>query len=201
MTRPSFIRTLVAVCVSAMLAVALSGCMQQASTQGNDQQSENREYMTQVNQKMDDLDSRLSDFVDAVSRGDVVTMRTQADNAFKVLDDLSSLEAPEPLKDVAAGYVDGANSLKDALNSYIQLYTEIDGATTTVSYAYTISGKVMGIVVMVMMMMPMTPTETSLSMMLPRRRISSTWLTKSQTRTKTMMPMNTLSDRDSFITR
>ena len=131
MIRPSFIRTLVAVCVSAMLAVALSGCMQQASTQGNDQQSENREYMTQVNQKMDDLDSRLSDFVDAVSRGDVVTMRTQADNAFKVLDDLSSLEAPEPLKDVAAGYVDGANSLKDALNSYIQLYTEIDGATTT----------------------------------------------------------------------
>lgn len=132
MTRPSFIRTLVAVCASAMLAVALSGCMQQASTQGNEQQSENREYMTQVNQKMDDLDSRLSDFVDAVSRGDVVTMRTQADNAFKVLDDLSSLEAPEePLKDVAAGYVDGANSLKDALNSYIQLYTEIDGATTT----------------------------------------------------------------------
>ena len=122
MTRPSFIRTLVAVCVSAMLAVALSGCMQQASTQGNDQQSENREYMTQVNQKMDDLDSRLSDFVDAVSRGDVVTMRTQADNAFKVLDDLSSLEAPEPLKDVAAGYVDGANSL---------LYTEIDGATAS----------------------------------------------------------------------
>lgn len=83
MTRPSFIRTLVAVCVSAMLAVALSGCMQQASTQGNEQQSENREYMTQVNQKMDDLDSRLSDFVDAVSRGDVVTMRTQADNAFQ----------------------------------------------------------------------------------------------------------------------
>ena len=77
------------------------------------------------------LDSRLSDFVDAVSRGDVVTMRTQADNAFKVLDDLSSLEAPEPLKDVAAGYVDGANSLKDALNSYIQLYTEIDGATAS----------------------------------------------------------------------
>ena len=123
MTRPSFIRTLAAVCVSAMLAVALSGCMQQTANQGNEQQSENREYMTQVNQKMDDLD--------AVSRGDVVTMRTQADNAFKVLDDLSSLEAPEPLKDVAAGYVDGANSLKDALNSYIQLYTEIDGATTT----------------------------------------------------------------------
>ena len=87
--------------------------------------------MTQGTQKMDDLDSRLSDFVDAVSRGDVVTMRTQADNAFKVLDDLSSLEAPEPLKDVAADYVDGANSLKDALNSYIQLYTEIDGETAS----------------------------------------------------------------------
>lgn len=83
MTRSSFIRALAAVCVSAMLAVALSGCMQQTANQANDQQSENREYMTQVNQKMDDLDSRLSDFVDAVSRGDVVTMRTQADNAFQ----------------------------------------------------------------------------------------------------------------------
>ena len=151
MTRPHSSARLPPFACSAMLAVALSGCMQQTANQGNEQQSENREYMTQVNQKMDDLDSRLSDFVDAVSRGDVVTMRTQADNAFKVLDDLSSLEAPEPLKDVAAGYVDGANSLKDALNSYIQLYTEIDGATTTVSYAYAISGKVMGIVVMVMM--------------------------------------------------
>lgn len=129
MTRSSFIRTIITVCASALLVAALSGCMQQTANQANDQQSENREYMTQVNQKMDDLDSRLSDFTDAVSRGDVVTMRTQADNAFKVLDELSSLEAPEPLKDVATGYVDGANSLKDALNSYIQLYTDIDSAT------------------------------------------------------------------------
>ena len=52
-----------------------------------------------------------------------------------------------------------------------------------------------------MMMRAITPTLTSLSMMLPRSRISSTWLTKSQITTNTMMPMNTLSERDSFINR
>ena len=129
MTRSSFIRALAAVCASAMLAVALSGCMQQTANQANDQQSENREYMTQVNQKMDDLDSRLSDFVDAVSRGDVVTMRTQADNAFKALDELDSQEAPDALKDVKQCYVDGSEQLENALNAYIELYTEIDSAT------------------------------------------------------------------------
>ena len=60
MTRSSFIRALVAVCASAMLAVALSGCMQQTANQANDQQSENREYMTQVNQTMEDLAGNVS---------------------------------------------------------------------------------------------------------------------------------------------
>ena len=60
------------------------------------QQSENRQYMTQVNQTMDDLKSRLESFTDAVSRGDVVGMRTQADNAFKAIDDLNNLTSPTP---------------------------------------------------------------------------------------------------------
>ena len=47
----------------------------------------------------------------------------------------------------------------------------------------------------------MTPTDTSLSMMLPRRRISKTWETTSHVMTKTMIPVKTLSDRLSFMSR
>ena len=61
--------------------------------------------------------------------GDVVTMRTQADNAFKALDELDSQEAPDALKDVKQCYVDGSEQLENALNAYIELYTEIDSAT------------------------------------------------------------------------
>ena len=49
------------------------------------------------------------------------------------------------------------------------------------------------------MMRPITPTLTNLSMMEPRSRISSICDTNIQTTTNTMMPMNTLSERDSFI--
>mgnify|MGYP006896730393 CR=1 FL=1 len=41
------------------------------------------------------LKSRLESFTDAVSRGDVVGMRTQADNAFKAIDDLNNLNVPD----------------------------------------------------------------------------------------------------------
>ena len=33
------------------------------------------------------------------------------------------------MKDLQTNYVDGCNKLKDALNSYIDLYTEISSAT------------------------------------------------------------------------
>ena len=49
------------------------------------------------------------------------------------------------------------------------------------------------------MIIAITPTLTSLSMMLPSRRISSTWLTNNHVTMNTRMPMNTLSDRDSFM--
>ena len=52
-----------------------------------------------------------------------------ADNAFKALDELDSQEAPDALKDVKQCYVDGSEQLENALNAYIELYTEIDSAT------------------------------------------------------------------------
>lgn len=117
-----------ALCAGALMVAALAGCAQQNSA-ASEQQAANRQFMTQVNQTMDDLQSKLDSFVDAVSRGDVVGMRTQADNAFKSIDDLSAIEAPENLNDVKQEYVDGANELKDALSAYVDLYTEIDSAT------------------------------------------------------------------------
>ena len=57
---------------------------------------------------MEALQTRLNGFSDAVSRGDVVTMRTQADNAFKALDELGvAKRRPMPSKDVKQCYIDG----------------------------------------------------------------------------------------------
>ena len=128
MKRSRSARVLVALFAGVLMVFALGGCAQQDSAAAQ-QQSQNRQYMTQVNQVMEDLKSRLDSFTDAVSRGDVVGMRAQADNAFKAIDSLGKLEVPDDLKDIQQEYVDGANGLKDALNSYIDLYTEIDSAT------------------------------------------------------------------------
>lgn len=128
MKHTRFAKVLVAMFAGVLMVAALGGCAQQ-DTATAQQQSENRQYMTQVNQTMDDLKSRLESFTDAVSRGDVVGMRTQADNAFKAIDDLNGLEAPDDLKDVQQEYVDGAAKLEEALSEYVSLYTEIDSAT------------------------------------------------------------------------
>ena len=136
MAKTPILRSLIACAASALIVFALAGCTQQSSAQ-NDQQNENRQYMTQVNQKMEDLNTRLTSFTDAVSRGDVVTMRTQADNAYKTIDDLSNLDAPDALKDVKTGYVDGCNELKSALDSYIALYTDIENATDAHPFDYS----------------------------------------------------------------
>lgn len=115
--------------VGVLGASALGGCATQQTSSATEAQSENRAYMTQVNQTMDTLKDRLNSFSDAVARGDVVSMRTQADNAFKTIDSLSSQDAPDALKDIKQQYVDGCNDLESALNDYISLYTEIESAT------------------------------------------------------------------------
>ena len=128
MKRKNLAKILAVACAGVLMIAALAGCAQQGS-RGDQDQLDRRQYMSQVNQAMDDLQTKLDSFSDAVSRDDVVGMRTQADNAFKALDDLNGLEVPDALKDIQQEYVDGTNSLKDALNGYIDLYTEIESAT------------------------------------------------------------------------
>lgn len=120
-------RMAVLVLACGLSLAALSGCMQQTSAASEEQEA-NRSYMAQVNQKMDSLADKLDSFSEAVSRNDVVSMRTQADQAFKLIDEVSAIEAPEVLDEVKAGYVDGCTALEEALSDYIDLYTEMDAA-------------------------------------------------------------------------
>lgn len=125
----SFIAMVAAAAVTAMLAMGLlAGCMGTAPAVNTEQQA-NRAYMSQVNQIMDEVTVQLDAFVEAVSSGDVVAMRTQADNASQALAQMSALEAPEALKDIQQSYVDGTGKLQDALDQYVALYAETESGS------------------------------------------------------------------------
>ena len=117
------------VCVVALSCGLLAGCAGRAVNNATEEQQANRAYMSQINQLMDELNGQLDSFVSAVSRGDVVNMRTQADNAYKTLDSLAELEAPEALADIKTKYVDGTVKLRQAMDAYIELYSEVAGAS------------------------------------------------------------------------
>ena len=112
-------------CAIALACGLFAGCANTAGNTMTDEQQQNRAYMSQVNEIMEELGEGLDSFIDAVSRGDVVNMRTQADNAYKTLDKLDALEAPEALADVQKGYKDGSAKLREALDAYITLYTDM----------------------------------------------------------------------------
>ena len=127
--RNGFVRICALVCIAALACGLLAGCANTGTTKATEEQQANRAYMSQVNEIMEQLDKNLDSFVDAVSRGDVVNMRTQADNAFKILDKLDGLEAPEGLSDVQEKYKGGSAKLREALDGYIKLYTDMSGSS------------------------------------------------------------------------
>ena len=128
MSRAS-IKRIFALCLAGCLAFLLVGCAQQASdADANDSVAANRQYMSSVNQAVAELSDRLQGFEDAVSRRDPITMRTQADDAFKVLDVLSTMEVPDDMKELNEGYVQACEMLEEALSSYIDLYSDISAS-------------------------------------------------------------------------
>lgn len=135
-----FLKLVALLCV-AVLACGMVGCMSPQNAT-NQQEEENKpltssQYMAEVNQKVEVLSERLAAFNEAVSRQDPITMRTQADNAFAVLDEIAAIEQPEELNDLKAEYVKGSDQLKDALNGYVTLYTEIANATDDQPFDYS----------------------------------------------------------------
>lgn len=127
MQKRSFTR-IIAFSLAAMCVFALAGCaapQQSAQQQDEDAVTQNRQYMSELNQNVGELSSKLDGFVDAATRGDVVTMQSQADNAFKVITNIESLQAPDDLEDLKTGYTEACGKLRGALNDYIALYSEI----------------------------------------------------------------------------
>ena len=116
---------LVAIACVFAIAGILAGCASGAATSATEEEQANRAYMSRVNESMIKLDGELDGFIDAVKRGDIVNMRSQADNAYKVLDELEAIEAPDALSDVQKDYVGGSAKLREALDEYIDLYAEI----------------------------------------------------------------------------
>ncbi len=114
-------------CVVVLSLGLLAGCSSPAGKSATPEVQANRAYMSSVNGIMEDLGGQLELFVDAVSRNDIVNMRTQADNAYKVLDRLESLDVPDELSDIHEKYLEGSGKLREALDSYIALYTEMSG--------------------------------------------------------------------------
>ena len=119
--------------VAGMLAACSMGPATSASSKSPEQL--NRAYMSQVNESMTKLQDSLGQFTDAVSRGDVVSMRTEADNAYKVLDELAAIEAPNDMADIREQYLKGTTAMREALDAYIQLYTEASAAGSSYSWS------------------------------------------------------------------
>ena len=119
-----------AVCAFALMLV-MAGCTTPQAedvAEGEDKPLTSSEYMAEVNQTVEELTERLQSFNEAVSRQDPITMRTQADSAFAVLDKLAAIEAPDDVKDLRDQYVKGCDQLKGALSSYVDLYSEMTAA-------------------------------------------------------------------------
>lgn len=113
---------LASVCVVALCASFLVGCASSGG-QNNTEQQKNRTYMSQVNEIVLETNGSLDAFVDAVASGDIVNIKTTGNTAIKTLSKLSSLEAPDDLKDIQEKYKSGSEKLCDALTQYIDLYS------------------------------------------------------------------------------
>lgn len=111
----------VALAACACMAVAfLASCAPGA--QEKDPAQLNREYMSSVNRISNEASEALADFGEAAGKGDLAAMRVAAADAGKKLEKISDLTAPEALADVHSEYQSGAQSLSEALSSYIDVY-------------------------------------------------------------------------------
>lgn len=122
----------IAACIGMTLFI---GCAAPAN-EAVDEAAQNREYMAQVNSLMEDLNEGLTDFSESVSADDLVSMKTNAEKAYKAIDELEKIEAPESLTEVQKEYLDGCKALKKALDGYLDIYTDIDTATEEQPYNF-----------------------------------------------------------------
>lgn len=128
------IKSVISVICLMFCIVIFAGCTAPAAQSNdvqNDPVAQNRQYMAALNQMSEDLSSKMTGFTDAVSRNDTVGMRTQADDAFKVIERMKEQEAPEDLAEVKDGYMEACEGFENALNSFISLYEDMSSSDSS----------------------------------------------------------------------
>ncbi len=102
----------------------LSGCgLQEEQT---DAAADNRSYMSQANNIAMQLDEDLEPFTEAVANSDIVSMQQAASKVYQDVEDFKALSAPDALKDIHQEYSAGCDDLKEALETYVEVYQKAD---------------------------------------------------------------------------
>ncbi len=116
-------RVLLVLAMCVMCATVLAGCS--ANNAESEAQTQNRQYMTSVNQVMEDLSANMEEFTTAVQDGEVIALSSQLDSVTDAVEQLKALSVPDVMKDIHAQYVAGAEELQTALQLYVQLYEDV----------------------------------------------------------------------------
>ena len=110
--------------VALLGALLLSGCAAN-TTQTNDPQTLNRQYMANVNQIMDEIDAQMTEFSTIIKDGEVVSLSTQLANINNSVDKLKALSVPDAMKDIQSDYLKGTEELQAAFAAYVELYEDV----------------------------------------------------------------------------
>lgn len=118
------------VCMACCFAMMFSlvGCGQKNAEA--DAAAANRAYMSQLNTSMDDLNTKLGKFNEAVAQNDMITMRTVAKKVLADVEAIEAIEAPKDLKDLAAKYTEGLDGLGGALTAYVEIVADVEAGKT-----------------------------------------------------------------------
>lgn len=117
-------RVLLVLAMCVMCATVLAGCS--GNNAETDAQTQNRQYMTNVNQIMEDLNTNMQDFATAVQDGEVISLSSQLDSVNDSVEKLKALSVPDAMKDIQSQYVAGSEELQTALQLYVQLYEDVE---------------------------------------------------------------------------
>lgn len=142
MKHTRYIRIIAAIVCTVALVSVFGGCAasrtdtSQSSGLGGsqasstDQQaSQNRQYMAQLNQQMSDLQTAADSFQKAVAAKDTVSMNASVADVQKIIDSVKNTDSTERLSTVKDEYVDGLCTLDDAMKAYASLYTDAQNGT------------------------------------------------------------------------
>lgn len=117
-------RIILALTLCVTCLTLLVGCSSN-SAQSDDPQTQNRQYMASVSQIMNDINTQMEDFSDAIKDGEIISLSSQLNTVSSKIDDLKALKVPDAMKDIHSSYVKGAEELKAALDGYVSLYQDI----------------------------------------------------------------------------